>query len=61
MKKITRIGWVVKNETPRIGINCYDETYQLENVFSTRGKKDIYTEDEWPPRKVRITVEEIGK
>lgn len=61
MKKITKIGWVGKNELCNIAIPGDDPCNQLRlnGIFPRRGKEDEWPKEDWPPIKVRITIEEV--
>lgn len=59
-RKWSRVGWIGKSVTdgfarlPHWPKGDYDVS-----VAFVRGKKDDWCDGEWPPRKVRVTVEEI--
>ena len=56
--KITKIGWVGKSQgLPRI-FRDYDRSLNLEAIWS-KGKRDDWIPEDWPPRKVRVTVEDF--
>ena len=59
--KITRIGWVGKTQQPFLRESDFD-TLELENVYYKKCTKDDWGDlEDWPPRKVRITVEDVEK
>ena len=60
MKKITRIGWMPKTDRLNIEFSQHDFEWHIPCVFPKRGNKDYYTSEDYPPRKVRITVEEVA-
>ena len=33
--------------------------FQLSQVWGIKGKQGDYHEDDWPPRKLKITIEEV--
>jgi hypothetical protein len=53
----TRIGWISKEYDPLI-INVNGELF-IQGVFSKKGKKEEYAPEDWPPRKVKVTIEEV--
>lgn len=59
--KVSRVGWVPRNVSikkvfyPR----PFGGTVDLSMVFTDRKSKDYWDYNGWPPRKVRVTVEEI--
>jgi len=56
--KITKIGWVGKTmPNPEIWIDSNDGQFMVNGIFK-KGKKDNWISEDWPPRKVRITVED---
>ena len=57
--KITRIGWVGKNQKLMFEPQ-WDGTIGLKQIFPDKGNKYIWCND-YPPRKVRITVEDVEK
>ena len=65
MKKIIH-GWVSKrsdlDNLTSWKLDMYDNTYLLKFehlVFKTPGKKIEWYHDEWPPKKVKITIEYV--
>ena len=54
------IGWVGKGGWPhwaaRVPVDCYES---LQGIFRTKDTENVWAEGEWPPRKVRITIEEV--
>lgn len=59
MKKIVKVGWVEKNDKVDIGWAGDDPYLHIWSViFQNKGTKSSWGGN-WPPRKVRITVEEI--
>jgi len=59
MKKITRIGWIPKTCKLSIEFSQSDWEWHIPEVFPKKGTKDNYYKEDWPPVKVRITVEEV--
>jgi hypothetical protein len=58
-KKFTRIVYAGKM-TPPCGVVVGDDWGDIvlpDDIFWTRGKKDNWDPEEYPPRKVRITFE----
>jgi hypothetical protein len=56
MKKVFK-GWVGKNDKLG-GIVAWDSFGQLEtSIEEKRLNKDFWTDEDWPPRKVKVTVE----
>ena len=60
--KITRIGWTWKTENPHIAIkeDLFDNgELEIVGVYDKKGDYDSWHANDWPPRKVRITVEDV--
>lgn len=58
--KITRIGWVGKGYyTPVIVRDLVSDCAIIKYVFLNKGRKDSWDKKYWPPKKVRITVEDV--
>jgi len=55
MRKRVIRGWVAKR--PKWGARWEHE--ELRGVFRTRGDRGEWGGDDWPPRKVKITIEEV--
>ena len=62
MKK-TFTGWIAKDEVCLIGYNGgqYGDEYAMPSVHKTKGKELDWHHDEWPPIKVKVTVETVEK
>ena len=63
MKK-TFTGWIRKNSTMGVGEVLYTgegEEIGLPTIYKFKGKKDYWFENEWPPIKVKVTVETVEK
>jgi len=64
MKKVIT-GWIGKgNEQPMIsesmdGFPSVKEI-RLDKVYENKGVKSEWEQDDWPPRKIKITIEEVG-
>lgn len=55
-KKVFK-GWIPKYNVNKILV-FFDGFLELRcNVCQFKGKKEYYLEEEWPPKKVTITVE----
>ena len=60
--KVTKIGWVGKTylskdllfKTEQGGVDYWDSVIQ-----TTKGREVHWDDNDWPPRKVRITVEDV--
>jgi hypothetical protein len=55
--KITRIGWVGKTQKPVIKFGPCNNV-DIYNIYD-RGSKIDWPDKDWPPRKVRVTVEDV--
>jgi len=56
-KRWSRIGWLGKNMEP---IRRLDWDGEIEtDIYYRRGQKDYWGDCQWPPRKVKVTVEEV--
>ena len=40
-------------------VEGYMELHPAIELYRTKGNKSFWIKDEWPPKKIRITVEEI--
>ena len=65
MKKVM-IGWIGKGNTqPMISEPMEDfpkvKEVRLDQVYENKGVKSEWYEDDWPPRKIKITIEEIDE
>lgn len=67
MKKVIS-GWTGKNYNKKEicrwirGRDLNGDTYcklEIENISKPKGIKKGWTKDQWPPKKVRVTVEVI--
>ena len=56
--KISKIGWVGKSEKPELFIDEETGSFQLYNIYN-QGKRYDWHDDDWPPRKVKVTVEDV--
>ena len=56
-RKRTMVGWIGNNDDLS-KVKLPDE-YTAFPVFRTKGQRDEWGADEWPPRKVRVTIERI--
>ena len=56
--KITKIGWMGKTEKPVFYVG-FSESLEIDKLFRTKGKREQWNKEDWPPRKVRITIETI--
>ena len=54
-------GWIGKNEIDSVKMEFGEDGLCVVVVspWKTKGTKRHYTPDDWPPRKIRVTVEEI--
>ena len=61
--KITRVGWIRKTDILNIHkeIDPYWENHQwgIPDIYIARLPKSSWDEEDWPPRKVLITVEDV--
>lgn len=60
--KIERFGWVAK-DTKKTDIICIRNIggfseWELE-VYCHKGKKETWRDEDWPPIKVKITIERV--
>lgn len=56
--KISKIGWVGKTTKYWMHVNeCYN-FIEIHGISLAKGIKDNWPYKDWPPRKVRITVED---
>ena len=60
MKK-TFIGWIGKDKLNNIKTVRVYGGYNIPDVYQKKGLKDYWNSDEWPPVKVKITVETVEK
>jgi len=63
MKRVM-IGWIGKENTqPMISKEMIDyptvKEVNLVDVYANKGVKSEWCENEWPPRKIKITIEEV--
>ena len=56
--KITKIGWCPKGLKP-IFFKNDDREIQIDVIFDTKGNAYDWPLCDWPPRKVRITIETV--
>ena len=57
MKKVIT-GWIERNtKLKNFFHRSHEEIYLGPLIWATKGKKRDWGEDEWPPKKVTITVE----
>ncbi len=55
--KVTRIGWVGKTQDfPQLYM--HDGVCEIDTLWE-KGKKEDWVPADWPPRKIRVTVEDI--
>lgn len=66
--KVTKTGWVPRSVKLRSCIREYKEwsgddmsEISLDCVFGDKGKKESWNKGDWPPWKVRITIEEVER
>ncbi len=61
-------GWVGKNTSVKKLTWWGNSTWNgfrdyafllCEHIYRLKGKKDSYEKEDWPPKKIRITIEEI--
>lgn len=58
--KVSRTGWVARNvERHEILYVSMTDMIGLDHVYENRDSKSDWASLCWPPRKVRVTVEEI--
>ena len=60
--KATKIGWVGKSVDLNKIILCpgdYMSRMDLDLIYYARGKRYSWMDQDWPPRKVRVIVEEV--
>ena len=55
--KITKIGWCPKSLRP-VFIKQYDGI-QIDRIFCVKGRKNEWPPCDWPPKKVKISIETI--
>ena len=62
MKK-TFTGWIAKDEVDLIGYTGgqYDDDHAMPHIRKTKGKESDWYRGEWPPIKVKVTVETVEK
>jgi len=62
--KVTRIGWIGRTQRPQItgdgGPCLWIDTQCGHMIQKARGGKGAWHDIDWPPVKVRITVETIA-
>jgi hypothetical protein len=56
LRKKSIIGWVGR----KWKLEQWNILYSLIDVYCKRGKREDWFQSDWPPRKVKITVEEVG-
>ena len=60
MKKIIE-GWIAKDETLEdVYVGSYGDEVTIMGIWKDRANMEMWTEDGWPPKKVRITIEVEG-
>jgi len=59
MRKIVRYYWVGKDLWPKIFYNPLYKEMRIESIRTTRGIRGHWIAEEWPPYKVKITIEEV--
>jgi hypothetical protein len=65
MKKVL-IGWIGKENVqpmisePMDGFPKVKEV-RLDKVYENKGLKSEWEENDWPPRKIKITIEELDE
>lgn len=59
LKKQIVEGWVAGNSKRLVWGPSDSGRLWLQDVWVVRGDKERWSKDAWPPRKVRVTVEEI--
>ena len=61
-KPVVRYGWIGKDDKLK-NVIYKDEwgEYFIFDIIPTKGYKLDWVEKEWPPRKVKITVELVEK
>jgi len=52
MRKRVIRGWIGKNDTA-------EDAAHFGVRIGKRGRKDMWDEDAWPPRKVKVVIEEV--
>ena len=62
MKK-TLTGWIGKSGSVKENLfrNGYTDHIELQDTFFTRGLKGEWPAQDWPPIKVKVTVEMVEK
>lgn len=65
-RKWSRVGWMGRsvkgNPITEVFDGFYNQLSICENAFissGSRGRTTEWDKEDWPPRKVRVTVEEI--
>ena len=58
MKKVVKYGWIGKNWPLNDVIFICDDGYYSTLVSVKHGNKNVWEPSDWPPRKVRIIMEE---
>ena len=53
----TYTGWMARSA---VVANQPHEGLMIEEVYACRGKKNSWSDEDWPPVRVRVTVEKIA-
>lgn len=60
MRKKTFTGWIGKSVKDLSELVHKDKTYdKIDLLYLTRGKKEDWDFENWPPIKVKVTIEVI--
>lgn len=58
MKTKSVVCWTARDEIKRFGkLGSFGDVIGLQDLWRRRGKKEEWLESDWPPVRVRITVE----
>lgn len=57
--KISKIGWIPKGERFIIKIDEFDDAIKIPTIYGILGTKAKWASECWPPRKVKITIEDM--
>ena len=61
MKK-TFTGWIGKTSNIKDFLaRGFNDSFEIDDMYATKGNKYDWGDDDWPPIKVKVTVETVEK
>ena len=57
MKTITIKGWIPAGDDAKEVVRFDKERNSLTCLYATKGTRNMYDDDAWPPKRVTITIQ----